>query len=297
MTFASTCCRHEGRSIMGAGTKLLSTKLLGAAFLRMATIAAVLSYGAAQQGLAAEATDLWPGLARDIFNGRQLADGAGLIVIDMPARAEDAAIVPVTLRATLPQGDTRSVNVITLVIDQNPAPVAATFRLGPGVSMISTRVRVDSYTNVHAVAELSDGKLYVSTTYVKASGGCSAPTIRNLDQAIANIGQMRFRQFTKSGEPPASRPREAQIMIRHPNNSGLQRDQLTLLYIPAFFIRELRVRQGDELVLAMDGGISISEDPNIRFNYLPNGAATFSVEAVDTSGHVFKSEWPAEPAI
>ena len=75
MTFASTCRRHEGRSIMGLSTKLVSTKLLGAAFLWMAAIAGVLSCGAAQQGLAAEPTDLWPGLARDIFNGRQLADG------------------------------------------------------------------------------------------------------------------------------------------------------------------------------------------------------------------------------
>ena len=107
---------------------------------------------------------------------------------------------------------------------------------------------------------------------------------------------MRFRQFAKSSEGPASGPREAQIMIRHPNNSGLQRDQVTLLYIPAFFVKELRVWQGDELVLAMEGGISISQDPNIRFSYLANGA-TFHVEAVDTSGHVFKGEWPAEPAI
>jgi sulfur-oxidizing protein SoxY len=86
-------------------------------------------------------------------------------------------------------------------------------------------------------------------------------------------------------------------MIRHPNNSGLQRDQVTLLYIPAFFIKELRVKQGDDVVLAMEGGISISEDPNVRFSYLPNGSTTFSVEAVDTSGHVFKGEWPAEPGI
>jgi sulfur-oxidizing protein SoxY len=47
----------------------------------------------------------------------------------------------------------------------------------------------------------------------------------------------------------------------------------------------------------MEGGISISEDPNIRFSYLPNGASTFRVEASDTGGHVFKAEWPAEPAI
>ncbi len=40
---------------------------------------------------------------------------------------------------------------------------------------ISTRVRVNSYTDVHAVAELSDGKLYMIKIYVKASGGCSAP--------------------------------------------------------------------------------------------------------------------------
>jgi sulfur-oxidizing protein SoxY len=260
--------------------------------LKVAAIA--LAVGGALQNpvFAAEQADPWPELARDIFNGRNLQDGASLIGIEMPYRAEDAAIVPVTLRTTLPPGDVRTVKAITLVIDQNPAPVAATFQIGPGVTMISTRVRVDSYTNVHAVAELSDGQLYASAVFVKASGGCSAPAAKNADEASANLGQMRFRQFARSADGPTSGPREAQIMIRHPNNSGLQRDQVTLLYVPAFFVRELRVWQGDELVLSMDGGISISEDPNIRFNYLPNGATRFRAEAVDTDGHVFKGEWP-----
>lgn len=248
-----------------------------------------------------QSKDPWPELVRDVFSGRDLADGAGVIAIEMPYRAEDASVVPVTLRTTLPPGDTRAVKAITLVIDQNPAPVAATFQTGPGVTMISTRVRVDSYTNVHAVAELSDGRLYASALYVKASGGCSAPTAKNAEEAKANLGQMRFRQFAhpaiKPADGPASVLREAQIMIRHPNNSGLQRDQLTLLYVPAFFVKEIRVWQGDQLVLGMDGGISISEDPNIRFNYRPNGATQFRVEAVDTDGHVFKGEWPAEAAM
>jgi sulfur-oxidizing protein SoxY len=270
---------------------------LGGRMLWIVAIAAALGWSAARPAVAVEPADPWPQLARDIFNGRQLADGVGLIAIDMPYRAEDAAIVPVTLRATLPADDARTVTAITLVIDQNPAPVAATFQIGAKVTMISTRVRIDSYTNVHAVAELSDGKLYVATTFVKASGGCSAPTTKNAEQAGANLGQMRFRQFAKSGDGPTSGPREAQIMIRHPNNSGLQRDQVTLLYVPAFFIKDLRVWQGDQLVLAMEGGISISEDPNIRFSYLPNGASTFRVEASDTGGHIFKGEWPAEPAI
>ncbi|HEV7602292.1 MAG TPA: quinoprotein dehydrogenase-associated SoxYZ-like carrier [Bradyrhizobium sp.] len=244
----------------------------------------------------ADPTDPWPGLAQDIFNNRAMNDGAGVIAIEMPVRAEDAAIVPVTLRATLPPGDTRRVVAITLVIDQNPAPMAARFELGAdaSVSEISTRVRVNNYTDVHAVAELSDGQLYVTKTYVKASGGCSAPAAKNAEEASGRLGQMRFRQFAKSGEGPVSGAREAQIMIGHPNNSGLQMDQVTQLYIPAFFVNELRVWQDDTLVLAMEAGISISEDPNIRFTYLPNGAKRFRVEAKDTEGHVFQNEWKVD---
>jgi sulfur-oxidizing protein SoxY len=245
---------------------------------------------------AAEPYDPWPGLAQDIFNNRAMNDGAGVIAVEMPVRAEDAAIVPVTLRATLPPGDTRRVVAITLVIDQNPAPMAARFELGPdaSVSEISTRVRVNNYTDVHAVAELSDGQLYVTKTYVKASGGCSAPAAKNAEEANGRLGQMRFRQFAKPGEGPVSGAREAQIMIGHPNNSGLQMDQVTQLYIPAFFVNELRVWQDDTLVLAMEGGISISEDPNIRFTYTSNGAKRFRVEAKDTEGHVFQNEWKVE---
>jgi sulfur-oxidizing protein SoxY len=248
----------------------------------------------ALRAAAPEPDDPWPDLARDIFKGRPLADGAGVISLEMPYRAEDAAIVPVTLRTTLPAGDTRSVKTITLVIDQNPSPVAATFTVDPAVTMISTRVRVNSYTNVHAVAELSDGSLYVTQTYVKASGGCSAPAAKDMQEAKQNLGLMRFRQFAAPKQTPASTPREAQIMIRHPNNSGLQMDQVTHLYVPLFIVDGLRVWQGDQLMLAMDAGISISEDPNIRFAYRPNGAAKFHAEARDTEGHVFKAEWPAE---
>jgi sulfur-oxidizing protein SoxY len=240
----------------------------------------------------ATAKDPWPDLAHSIFKDRPLLDGSRLIAIEMPYRAEDAAIVPLTFRSTLPAGDARHLQAVTLVIDENPSPVAAVFTFGPkaGVSAISTRVRVDSYTNVHAVAELSDGKLYMVKTYVKAAGGCSAPAAKDANEAQANLGEMRFRQFAPASP---SAPREAQLMIRHPNNSGLQMDQITHLYVPAFFIDDLKVWQGEDLVFAMEGGISISENPSIRFTFMPNGAASFRARAADIDNHVFKGEWPA----
>jgi len=245
---------------------------------------------------AAEAYDPWPGLVQDIFNNRPMNDGGDVIAIEMPYRAEDAAIVPVTLRTKLSSDDVRRVLAITLVIDQNPAPMAAKFELGPDarVSEISTRVRVNSYTNVHAVAELSDGKLYMIKTYVKASGGCSAPAAKNAEEAKNRLGQMKYREFARDDQSPTSGTREAQIMIGHPNNSGLQRDQLTLLYIPAFFINELRLWQDNSPVLSVESGISISEDPNIRFTYVSNGAKLFRAEARDTAGHVFQKDWKVD---
>ena len=250
--------------------------------------------GASPEPLAAaEPYDPWPGLVQDIFNNRPMNDGSGVIAIEMPYRAEDAAIVPVTLRTKLSSDDVRRVLAITLVIDQNPAPMAAKFELGldARISEISTRVRVNSYTNVHAVAELSDGKLYMIKTFVKASGGCSAPAAKNAEEANNRLGQMKYREFAKADQSPTEGTREAQIMIGHPNNSGLQMDQLTQLYIPAFFVNELHVWQDNSPVLSVESGISISEDPNIRFTYISNGAKLFRAEARDTAGHVFQKDW------
>jgi sulfur-oxidizing protein SoxY len=239
--------------------------------------------------------ETWNSIKGDIFKDRPILDGSGFVILDAPRRAEDSALVPIGMRVNFADDDKRTLQSLTLVIDENPAPVAGTFTIGPrsGVTSISTRVRVNNYSYVRLVAELSDGKLYGVKAYVKASGGCSAPAASNADASKSSLGQMKFRTFrADAGGPP-----EAQFMMRHPQNSGLQMDQLTRLYIPPFFVDNLKVWQGDELVLTMDGGIAIAEDPNLRFNYKSNGAANFHAEALDTSKHLFKDEWTVEKPV
>ncbi|WP_075215712.1 quinoprotein dehydrogenase-associated SoxYZ-like carrier [Mongoliimonas terrestris] len=249
----------------------------------------------AQSGAPAPAADTWSGLVTDVFDDRPMLDGAGIISLEAPVRAEDAAIVPMTLKAALPAGDARSIRKITLVIDENPAPVAAVFELGETarVETIETRVRVNSYTKVHAVAEASDGALYMVETFVKASGGCSAPAGKDPATAFNNLGQMKVKQFAGTNAVGTAR-REAQVMIRHPQFSGLQMDQVTRHYIPAWFIDELTVKEGDALLMKVTGGISLSEDPNIRFSYMSTGAGPIAVHATDTEGKVFEGSFPLE---
>jgi sulfur-oxidizing protein SoxY len=244
-------------------------------------------------GTVRAADDPWPDLARDIFKGRPVVEDS-LATLEAPTRAEDAALVPLTVK--VPGAAPGSIKALTLVVDQNPSPVVGTFTFGPamGEAVLSTRVRVNSYSNVRAVVETADGVLHMTTRYVKAAGGCSAPALKDQDEALAEMGKMQFRDFDAAA--PSGQPHAVQLMLRHPNNSGLQMDQLTGLYIPARFVDELEVRRGEDLVFRMEGGISVSENPNFRFSVAAPGGAQITVRAKDTDGKHFDASFPTKPA-
>jgi sulfur-oxidizing protein SoxY len=135
---------------------------------------------------------------------------------------------------------------------------------------------------------MSDGALLAAERFVKAAGGCSAPAAKLEADAIP-LGTMRFRQFAATA---GTDRREAQLMVRHPNYTGMQMDQLTRLYVPAHFLTSVRIWQGEELLLDIASDISISENPEFRFDYKPNGATEFRAEVKDSEGKLFREAWP-----
>ncbi|WP_295049543.1 quinoprotein dehydrogenase-associated SoxYZ-like carrier [uncultured Paracoccus sp.] len=219
------------------------------------------------------------GLAADV------PQDTGVLDLDAPVRAHEAAIVPIRLTQPV---DAPPVQAVTLVIDENPAPVAAEYSFGPAMAPLDFefRVRVDSYSDVRAIADTGNGNRVMAGRFVKASGGCSAPAGKDMAQVEATMGQMRWRGTPQDGRTIGT------LMIRHPNFSGLQRDQVTLLNIPAHFIDRLEVRQGDDLLFSLQAGISISEDPVFRFAYAPNGQP-IRVHAEDTDGNIWDRTFDA----
>lgn len=257
---------------------------------------------------AQQSEETWNAIKGDIFGdkAKTIEDGDDLLTMDAPMRAEDAAVVPITVRALKPQSGESAIKAITLVIDENPAPLAATVSFGPAAATasFSTRLRVNSYSYIRAVAEMNDGSLRMIKKFVKASGGCSAPALKDQDKSVAALGQLRLRQFAQDSSdaeakehalaPQDSGAAEAQIMIRHPNYSGLQMDQLTMLYIPAHFVREIALTRGDALVMKMEGGISLSENPSFRIAFRRDGSGDLTVRAEDTQKTLFEKSWPVE---
>lgn len=230
----------------------------------------------------------WTDLAYDVLGDAQPQIGETAITLDAPYRAHDAAIVPV--RVTQVEG-AANVDSLIMVVDENPAPVVAEFNFGKAMMPLNfeTRVRVNQYSNIRAIASSQDG-MHMTGRFVKASGGCSAPATKDAAVALATMGQMKLKHFDDAPAMSNAR-REAQIMLRHPNYSGLQRDQITQLFINAHFIDELEVYQGDDLLFSLTGGISISENPVFRFDYTDNGSQTLRVRAHDTEGNVFEEEF------
>jgi sulfur-oxidizing protein SoxY len=253
----------------------------------IAALGAVLAFGWNGSARAGDDTAAWDGIKEATFGTRDILDGAGKINLAAPYRAEDASTVPISVR--MPAEFAKNVKSLTLVIDKNPSPIVATFKYGDaagtGERVLATRVRIDQYSNVRAIAETTDGKVYMAARFVKASGGCSAPASKDPEEAAKTMGKMRIKTAFK--DPENASLQEAELMIKHPNNSGLQMNQLTGLYTPAHFIDKIDVHSGGKLVFSMVGGISISENPHFRFTYQGAPGDPITVHAEDNEGGVF----------
>lgn len=249
--------------------------------MRLAFVFALLAAPALAQNIEnpLQPSALWDDMRESVIgtNEEPPVDPA-VLLLEAPKRADNPALVPVHI--TQPPG-APAVTALALVVDGNPAPVAAEFTFGPALMPLDfeVRVRVDSYSDVRAIATLADGRKVMAGRFVRASGGCAAPAGKSMDQVRATMGEMRFRQATEGDRDIGT------LMIRHPNFSGLQRDQVTLLTIPAEFIQTLEVRQDGAELFTMNAGISISEDPVFRFAYQGHGPVT--VHAQDTEGRVW----------
>jgi sulfur-oxidizing protein SoxY len=231
----------------------------------------------------------WLDFRAGLFQKRPIeAHGDAVIKLDAPARAADAAIVPISITAQFPQTPTHYIRKIYLFIDQNPEPYAGWFEFTPdsGRASIETRVRVEDYTFMRVIAETNDGRLYSAVRFIKASGGCSAPAGKDDEAAAANAGKMRLATV---GQAQSGGPQLAQLMISHPNRTGMAMNQLTRMYASAYFVRKVEVTYAGKPVMTANVNFTISENPNFRFYFMPHGSGELKATVEDSQNHLFES--------
>lgn len=232
--------------------------------------------------------DRWVALKQAYFGDTLITIGDDVVSLEAPGRAHDAATVPISVTAVDRE---RQIRDIYLFVDQNPLPLAGIFRFTEEAGFwhsLETRVRINEYTNVRAIAVMANGELHMSERFVKASGGCSAPALSDMDAAMARAGKMKLLlgEINDASDLPYS---EAVIKISHPNNSGMQFDQVSRNYIPAFYVNNIQAEIDGVKVLDVETNFSMSENPVIRMAFEPGtGAKTLSVIAVDSKGNQYE---------
>lgn len=220
----------------------------------------------------------WEKLRGQLFKQRPFASVDDQVQLVVPLRAAYGASVPVKVVNKLPQRPELYVKKLYLIVDKNPSQIAAVMDLGTelGQADFETRLRVDEYSHIRVVSEMSNGELHAASRYVKVSGGCSAPP--NRDQ-LHNIGKTAFK-LPAGVKMGALTP--VDVQVTHPNDTGFELNNVTVMFIPPHFVRTLNVSYAGRKLFNAELDFSISENPAFRFNFVPSGEGELRAEVEDS---------------
>ena len=242
-------------------------------------------------------SDTWGAIKEQLYGDRFMLDGQKVIAIDAPYRTFDDARTDLAAQIVAPDG--AEVTKVTVVLDENPMPVSAVFDLEtPQPSFyFDITMRVNGPTPMHVIAETADGRLFVSETFVKTSGqgACSAPPGTDPVLALASLGQMSIDvvgTMPNASDGPlrslASRLSRMDVDISHPSHSGLQMDQISLLFIPLRYVETVQIDLDGAGFVGVTGSISLSENPRLGLA-VPQSTQSVDVTMTDTDGTVARA--------
>ena len=270
-------CRISRRRLGMAGMAML----LGAPSVRAAI-------GGLPSATHTDSSPEWEKLRAKLFQARPIAAGSGRVQLIVPLRAAYGASVPVKIVSGLAQNPELFVKRMVVLVDKNPSPVAAVLDLTTEVGQadFETRLRVDEYSHIRVISELSNGELHMDSRYVKVSGGCSAPP--NRDQ-LHNLGKTVFKL---PADVKLNAPTTADVQVVHPNDTGFELNNVTVMFIPPHFVRSLKVSYDGRKVFDAELDFSVSENPSFRFNFVPHGAGVLRAEVEDSKEGRFVGTLP-----
>lgn len=273
-----------------SNTRTLRKKCLFAALVTVISLLPFNQTLAESGAQKAEPDERWESIRQHLFGEREISENEGVVSLVAPGRAFDGARVPITIRSLIENEDERFIEKLFIVVDNNPLPVAGTFEFATprGWKTLDTELRVNEYSYLRAIAQLSDGRLFMASSFIKAVGGCSAPpsSYDRSDATLLGTFSGGVEQLLNSKVPATAR-----IRIVHPNASGMQFDQFTRTYIPAHYIHTIRADFNGEPLFTLDTNFSLSQDPVLGFNFQPQESGKLTLTAIDSKNQKFEQNW------
>ena len=226
---------------------------------------------------------------KQYFQDREIIEGAEQTILELkaPLLAEDASFVPISVHTKIPQTDDLYIKKIHIFVDKNPIPLVGAFEFTPdsGKADLAMRIRVDAHNYVRAIAELNTGELYMTKSFVKAKGACSAPPPPGSEESKKLLGKMRMKVV---GDVVLGTPNLMQLKVRHPNITGMAPLKIgSRIRPPAHFVDTIEITYNGKLIVKASLTFSVSMDPALRFYFIPEKEGTMLVKGTDTKKNAF----------
>lgn len=276
-----------------------SPLICGYPTLRAVAFAIGLAMPILSTGMASAFEPSWPDLRASLYGDMFLGTATDVIELDAPYRTNDDARTVIAARIAAPDG--QLLDGVTLILDENPMPVSAVFEFSDPIRAFdfSATLRINGPTPLHVVVRLENGQLFMAEGFVKTSGqgACAAPPGTDPEEALATLGNMNLTILRKSGAADiAARATseeqldlDLEVDISHPSHSGMQMDQISLLYLPARYVETLEIELNGGPFATMTGSISLSENPQVTLS-VPAGTRHVRATLTDTDGAVSQAE-------
>ena len=218
--------------------------------------------------------NLWSYIEERMFKDVKAVE-VDFISINAPKRANSGAQVPISIKLVEKEGV--YIEKIYLIIDANPTQHASTYYLTDKTQNLNllTRIRMETDSYVRAVGEDKIGNLYMSKVAIRASGGCSGYMDVNDPALIKDVGKVLVKY----------KDNFITTRVKHPNFTGLQKDQESGGYIPKWIVEYIYYDINNERILGVKNDISISQNPYVKFKYVIKDKDSIKVTVIDSKNN------------
>ncbi|MBL29164.1 MAG: quinoprotein dehydrogenase-associated SoxYZ-like carrier [Rhodospirillaceae bacterium] len=211
------------------------------------------------------------------------------VEVVMPTRVEDAHDVPMAVKLSAELGHVREIVVIA---ENNPIQQVARLYPHRPLKAIGLKIRLESTTPVRAAALTDDGVWHVGSTAaeVLTPGGCSVPDNRVADEVSDRLGEIAFKTFDRDDGSA-----RLKFRIIHPMQTGFAVSE-DGEYIPAYFLEQMRIGDGDGPVVDIESRAAMAPDPIVTID-VPELGQTIRIQARDSQGLEFETKDADEPSM
>ncbi len=250
-------------------------------------LVAVAASGPLPPALAASLVD---SAIQDLLDGRASVESEHLH-LELPNEFENGNTVPLGILVDSPMTDADHVRRVSVFAEGNPFPGVATVDFTPanGRAGVSSRIRLnEGRQEVVAVAELSDGRVWLARRFVKvAIGGCGAGSgVTAADGMPVPEPRVSVPEVAQRGEIV-----EIKTMISHRMETGLRVDATGQL-VPRRIINRMVCTQNGIPIFAADLSPAIAANAYLGFPLMARQSAALMFRWREDGGAEYQASHP-----